>query len=199
MTKPSTVTFTSSDGATIEANIYAGSSHAVILGHGKVFDKESWSEVAQRLNDIGLTVIAPNFRGYGKSKGPDADDGFAQDIAAAAAYGRRNGATAISLLGGSMGAVAVSKAVTDSLISDVYRLILLSPRVAGDPGKINVGHALFVVSKDEDCAQTVQSMHDQCPSPKSLQVFDGDKHAQFLFQSGHKDTLISMILDALKQ
>ncbi len=197
MTVPTLVSFNTIDDAKIEADYYEGGSHAVVLGHGKVFDKESWSDLSKDLNSAGLTVIAPNFRGYGNSIGPDAEDGYAKDIGGAVEYARTHGAKSVSLLGGSMGAVAVANAVSDGLATGIENLIVLSPRAAGNPEKISVSNAVFVVSSEEDCTDTVRSMHERCTSPKTLKIFDGNAHAQFLFKGPHRSALISLIKTAL--
>lgn len=62
------VSFDTSDGGKIHANLYGGGSHGVVLAHGAVFDKESWDKQATRLVQAGLRVLAIDFRGYGDSR-----------------------------------------------------------------------------------------------------------------------------------
>ena len=61
------ISYPTSDGGEIFANLYGQGSHAVLLAHGAVFDKESWDPLARRLSAAGLQVLAIDFRGYGKS------------------------------------------------------------------------------------------------------------------------------------
>ena len=61
------VSFETSDGGRIVANVYGEGEHAVVLAHGAVFDKESWDGLAGRLAKEGMRAIAIDFRGYGKS------------------------------------------------------------------------------------------------------------------------------------
>ncbi|MFT7516691.1 MAG: alpha-beta hydrolase superfamily lysophospholipase [Myxococcota bacterium] len=42
---------------------------AVVLAHGFIFNKESWSEQASTLANNGFQVLAIDSRGYGKSYG----------------------------------------------------------------------------------------------------------------------------------
>ncbi len=193
------VSFQTPDGATVEADVYGTGTHGVVLAHGKVFDKESWSDLANALSKDGLRVIAANFRGYGASEGPEASDGYANDVAGAVAYLRNSGCERISLLGGSMGAVAVAAAVTQGLATDIDTLILLSPRAAGSPEALHASHSLFVVSEDEDCADTVRAMHAAAPGEKVLKTYSGDAHAQFLFKSPHANDLIHVISATLNR
>ena len=66
--------FQTSDGAKIHGNLYPGGDHAVVLAHGGVFNKESWKPLAMELSSSGLTVLAIDFRGYGRST-EGTDDG----------------------------------------------------------------------------------------------------------------------------
>jgi Lysophospholipase len=61
------VSFKTADGGGIVANLYGKGSHAVVLAHGAVFNKESWHELATTLSAKGYSVLALDFRGYGKS------------------------------------------------------------------------------------------------------------------------------------
>ena len=63
------VSFETSDGGTIYANLYGEGSHAVVLAHGAVFNKESWYPLAMAMKEKGLQVLAIDFRGFGKSGG----------------------------------------------------------------------------------------------------------------------------------
>jgi pimeloyl-ACP methyl ester carboxylesterase len=55
------------DSATIYAEFKKRGSHAILLAHGAIFNKESWGEFEQQLLDNNYTVLAIDFRGYGKS------------------------------------------------------------------------------------------------------------------------------------
>ncbi|MCY3730875.1 MAG: alpha/beta hydrolase, partial [Rhodospirillaceae bacterium] len=62
------VSFPTSDGGVIFANLYGEGAHAVLLAHGAVFEKQSWDAVARQLAAAGYRVLAIDFRGYGKSR-----------------------------------------------------------------------------------------------------------------------------------
>ncbi|MFN2548916.1 MAG: alpha/beta fold hydrolase [Myxococcales bacterium] len=64
------VSLPTEDGGLIWADIYGDGDRAVVLAHGGMFDKESWAAQAQQLAGAGFRVLALDFRGYGKSRGP---------------------------------------------------------------------------------------------------------------------------------
>src|SRR3954447_14849514 len=57
-----------------EASIFvrhAGSGPAVVLLHGHPRTSATWHLVAPMLVDRGFTVVCPDLRGYGRSRGPE--------------------------------------------------------------------------------------------------------------------------------
>lgn len=192
-----TIAVTSADGTVLEADTYGEGSSAVVLVHGKVFDKESWAPQAEALAQAGLHVLVPNLRGYGKSGGSKDPAGFPQDIAACVAALRAGGAASVSVLGASMGAVAAGKAVSTGLVDDLATLILLSPRAMPAPEKLRAGHIGFVVSEDEDCYPEVEMFHAAAPEPKTLHVVPGDAHAQFIFRTDAGAALLDHLVGLL--
>ena len=49
---------------------YGGAGPAVLLLHGHPRTSATWHRVAPRLADSGFTVVCPDLRGYGRSRGP---------------------------------------------------------------------------------------------------------------------------------
>ena len=81
-----TVTFTTEDGATIEGNFFKGKKgRAVVFAHGKVFNKESWYPLCERLQKEGIASLAIDFRGYGNSK-PGKSNKIYYDVLGAVDY-----------------------------------------------------------------------------------------------------------------
>ena len=60
------VSFRTSDGGLISADLYGSGTRAVLLAHGGRFNKASWAPQARRLDRVGFRVLAIDFRGYGK-------------------------------------------------------------------------------------------------------------------------------------
>ncbi|WP_378737984.1 alpha/beta fold hydrolase [Nocardia brasiliensis] len=56
---------------------YGGSGPAVVLLHGHPRTSATWHRVAPRLVERGYTVVCPDLRGYGRSRGPAPTDDHA--------------------------------------------------------------------------------------------------------------------------
>ena len=66
-----TVSFPTDDGGVIFANVYGAGAKGLVLAHGgAIHNKESWTLQARELTAEGFHVLAIDFRGYGKSRGP---------------------------------------------------------------------------------------------------------------------------------
>jgi pimeloyl-ACP methyl ester carboxylesterase len=96
------VSFATRDGGLIQADLYGKGDRAVVLAHGGRFNKESWKKQAIELEKAGFRVLAIDFRGYGRSRGPgQADPSSAPihlDVLAAVRYLREHVGPSSSLL-----------------------------------------------------------------------------------------------------
>ena len=94
-----TLSFPTEDGGLVFADVYGNGERAVVLAHGGPFNKESWAPQARTLAAAGFRVLALDFRGYGKSKGPGdsqpMDAPLHLDVLAAVRYLRTNGAKTV--------------------------------------------------------------------------------------------------------
>ena len=123
---PEHVTFPTSDGGVLVGDVYGKGERGLVLAHGGRFDKESWAKQAEAFAAAGFRVLAFDFRGYGKSRGPGQADPLSAplelDVLAAVRYLRDAGAKSVAIVGGSMGGSAGADAAALS-----------------DPGTIEVG------------------------------------------------------------
>jgi pimeloyl-ACP methyl ester carboxylesterase len=121
------ISLTTEDGGLIYADLYGNGERGVVLAHGGRFTKDSWQPQAQLLARAGFWVLAFDFRGFGKSHGPGDSDMFTAplhlDVLAGVRYLRRNGATTVSVIGGSFG----GSAAADASIASVGEPPLPSP------------------------------------------------------------------------
>jgi pimeloyl-ACP methyl ester carboxylesterase len=110
------------DGTRIYA-VHAGSgTTAIVLAHEAQSDICEWLPYAKTLVDSGFRVLALDFRGYGRSDIPRRNRlSLGNDLAAAVAAVRGDGASRVFLIGASMGGGAVvqntSRLAVDGRIS----------------------------------------------------------------------------------
>ncbi len=123
------VSFPTQDGGVVYADLYGKGNRGVVLAHGGQFKKESWKPQAQALAAAGFRVLAIDFRGYGRSRGPgDSDPMDAPlhfDVLAAVRYLRNAGTRTVSVVGGSMGGWAGAEAVLAGEPGEIGRLVEL--------------------------------------------------------------------------
>jgi len=197
-----TISFPTEDGGVVFADLYGKGEKGVVLAHGGRFNKESWAKQAERLAASGFEVLAFDFRGYGKSRGPgDAtpmDAPLHLDVLAAVRYLRANGAKSVSVVGGSMGGGAAGDASIASEPGEIDRLVFLgaSPNRPADKLK---SASLYIVARDdanEDGPRLpkIQEQYEKSPQPKQLILLEGSAHAQFLFQTDQAERVMTEIL-----
>ena len=200
------VSFPAEDGGVVYADLYGAGERGVVLAHGGRFNKGSWEKQARELAKAGFRVLAIDFRGYGKSRGPgDADPMSAPlylDVLAAVRYLRKMGAKTVSVIGGSMGGGAAADAAI-ATPGEIERLVLLGSEAGtgrvGPPEKLK-GRKLFIVARDDTRGDGVvrlvriRAQYENTPGPKELVILDGSAHAQFLFESGQAERVMREIL-----
>ena len=123
------VSLTTEDGLTLHAETYGSGDKGVVLVHGKERSAEDWARFADTLATRGFHVIAVDLRGHGSSAtvelGADDYPLMVNDVSAATAWMRANGASAVHLIGAELGAnLVVNAAAADTEVADI---VLLSP------------------------------------------------------------------------
>jgi pimeloyl-ACP methyl ester carboxylesterase len=198
------ISFPTDDRATIFADLYGTGENAVVLAHGGQFNKETWAPQAKQLVAAGFKVLAIDFRGYGKSRGPgDSDPMDAPlhlDVLAAVHYLRHNGARHVSIVGGSMGGSAAANAAIASKPGEIDRLVLLG--AAPDAAEKLRCPILYIVAHDDanddgPRLPFIRKQYEKSPQPKRLIILDGSAHAQFLFQTKDADRVMKEIMNFL--
>lgn len=193
------VHFTTADNAQIYAELQQRGSHAVLLAHGAIFNKESWGQFAERLLAENYTVLAIDFRGYGKSTQGSKARALYEDILAGVRYLKANpNIDKITVLGASMGGAAAAKASVRAEKNSIDQLILLSPANIYQPEKLQ-GDLLFIASQGEYLVPALQSAFGKAPQPKALQLIAGSAHAQHIFKTAQTTALTHIILQFLQQ
>jgi pimeloyl-ACP methyl ester carboxylesterase len=197
-----TISFSTEDGGVVYADVYGESDRGVVLAHGGRFNKESWAKQARTLAAAEFRVLALDFRGYGKSRGPGQSDPMSAplhlDVLAAVRYLRTTGATSVSVVGGSMGGGAAGDASIASRPGEIDRLVLLGAAPNGPADKLK-SSTLFMVARDDASGDgprlpRIRGQYEKAPEPKQLIILDGSAHAQFLFQTDQGDRVMREIL-----
>jgi len=196
------VSFPTEDGGVVFADLYGKGDLAIVLAHGGRFNKESWANQAQTLEAAGFEVLAIDFRGYGKSRGPGDSDPMSAplylDVLAAVRFLREHGAKSVFVVGGSMGGAAAGDASIASRPGEIDRVILLgaAPNQAAEKLKSAI---LYIVARDDASADgprlpRIRQQFEKSPQPKELVVLEGSAHAQFLFQTNQSERVMREIL-----
>lgn len=136
------VSFPTGDGGVVYANMYGKGERGVVLAHGGPFTKESWDKQAHALVKAGFRVLAIDFRGRGKSRGPQSksdDDGVEYDVLAAVRYLHKAGAKTVSVVGASFGGTAAADASIEVEPGEIDRVVLLAAWTDRPPGREDEG------------------------------------------------------------
>lgn len=202
------VSFPTTDGGRIYADVYGQGTQAVVLAHGGRFNKESWEAQARILVDAGFLVLALDFRGYGDSSGPGESDPPAAplhlDILGALQYLLARGADGVGIVGGSMGGSAAAEAVATSGSDEISSLILLASG-AGEHPELIRPPTLFILARDDlqfdgtPRLVSIQEDYDKVQAPKELVLLDGSAHAQYLFDTPQGAQAMAVILAFLSE
>jgi pimeloyl-ACP methyl ester carboxylesterase len=201
-TSQTTVSFPTEDGGVVYADVYGDGDRGVVLAHGGQFNKESWQKQAQALATAKFRVLAIDFRGYGKSRGPgDSDPMDAPlqfDVLAAVRYLRKTGVKSVSIVGASMGGGAAGDASISSKPGEIDRVVFLGS-APNQPADKLTSASLFIVARDDTSEDGprlpgIRAQYEKAPEPKELIILDGSAHAQFLFQTEQGDRVMREIL-----
>lgn len=189
-------TFATRDGGLIEGAYFpAGGHRVVLLCHGKVFNKESWYDFAEDLQDAGIASFAIDFRGYGNSTAEDLS-ALELDVLGALKHLRSRPGRRIGIVGASMGGHIVLKALSSGAPPEVDRVVILSS--GGAPLRSPNVDKLFIASEQEGAFPAVLSLFTESSDPKRLQVFPGTRHAQALFEGDYSREVSELLIEFFK-
>ena len=127
------ITLTSVDGTVLSGMFYEASPRpapAVVLVHMLGRSKDDWGSIAERLEEAGITALAIDLRGHGRSGGSGSElPAMAGDVRAALSWLAAHPSVrsdAIGLVGASLGANLVAVAAAESL-PGVRAVAMISP------------------------------------------------------------------------
>lgn len=195
---PEVVVFATTDGGTVEADLYGTGADGIVLAHGAVFDKESWKSLAVRLAGEGHRVLALNFRGYGRSAPGEDPSALHLDVLAAIEFLRSRGADRISLVGASRGANAVGGAASGVDPGRLSTVILLAPGRLDNPETMRAARFVVIASENERGIDRIRELYERVPEPKELKLLASDSHAQHVFATEEGPRLTAWIVESLR-
>lgn len=155
---------------------------AVVFVPGFIFNKESWKNLATRLQEEGIASVAIS----AKSENP---------IRRAIQELTRRGHKEIVLIGGSSGAAAILNTMEQVVAIDTVSGVVLMSPVRGNPMDDQPVNKLFIVSEDEKSFEKVKALHEASMEPKTLMAIPGSAHAQFLFYGPDKADVETAIVE----
>jgi len=173
--------------ANSKADYFAGKKpYAVIFAPGAMFSKESWHFLAARFQDLGIGSVALN-------------SGSSPDLLNGIAFLKAKGAQRIGAVGASAGGAGLLYALQDAPDPLVEAVVLLAP-AGGAPLHNDKIRKLFLVAEDDMISSSadVYKLYKSSSDPKLYREFKGSDHAQRLFDSKEKETIIQLIIDFIQ-
>ena len=161
---------------------------AVIFAPGAMFSKESWYFLAERFQKMGISSVA-------------LDSGSAADLLNGIAYLKKMGADKFAIVGASLGGTGVLFTLQEQKIDPrVDTVVLLAP-TGGEPLKSKNIKKLFIVAEDDMISSSaeVYNLYIASADPKVYHELKGSDHAQRLFDSDLRETVIQLITNFIVQ
>ena len=163
-----------------------GRERAVIFAPGAAFNKESWYFLAERFQKEKIASVSLN-------------TGSVTDVLNGIDFLKKNGFEKISLVGGSIGCVGVLEASNKLSDKVIDKIVVIAP-FGGSPVKNKNISKLFIVAEDDMMSSSaeVYRLYDDSSYPKEFKEYSGSSHAQWLFETEHKEALIDTIVDFIR-
>jgi len=163
-----------------------GKEMAVIFAPGASFSKESWYFLAERLQKEKIASVSLN-------------TGSVTDVLNGIDFLKKNGFEKISLVGGSVGGVGVLEASNKLTGKVIDKIVVIAP-FGGNPVKDKNISKLFIVAEDDMMSSSaeVYRLYDNSSYPKEYKEYPSSNHAQRLFETEHKEALIEVIIDFIR-
>lgn len=198
------VTFTTADGATLRGTLYGSGSTAVIFSTMGAQQQDTWSKMAQATANAGYLAFTYNFRFWvSDTRIQDNLRAYiADDLRAAIAFMRGQGAKQIVLVGASLGGMATAKVAGEAQAAAV--IIMAAPlsargltvRVEDAELQTMTMPKLFVSSENDSTVSPADArqMVDQAPEPKTIYLYPGTAHGTELFETKYAADLTQRLL-----
>ena len=199
------VTFSTSDGATVNGELYGSGKTAVIFSvMGNC--KPGWREFAQLTAAQGFMALTYQWHGCRESGAANEAElqKFVEDARAAINFVREEGAEKVILVGASLGGVASAKLASESQASGL--VVLASPpsilqwNFEIHPADLDTDiPKLFITAENDNTvsAEETRALYDMAAEPKEWQTYPGTAHGTDLFEGETATELEQRILGFL--
>lgn len=202
--QPGTFYFATSDGVTLDGEIFGRGKTALIFSNGKGLTMGTWETVAQALATHGYMSFLYDYRGLGQSQGRDDPARRENDLRAAAASARAHGADKIVLIGSSFGGL-----ISGTLAQEVHAeaIVLLSAPLR-DSGislsdeelrALTMPKLLMTSTRDSAFISTTQHIYDVSPQPKQILIYPGKDHGMAILMLDHGDDAMQRLVAFLSK
>lgn len=187
---PWPVDLTTADGVTLAGTLYGDSPIGVVLAPAYPGGQPGWSVFAASASAQGYHVLIFDLRGYGESEGERSSQAAPDDLAAAVAFLREQGADRLVLIGAGLGGMAAIRvAAGDPQIAGLA--VISSPRsfegfeIADSDLSALTLPTLWLAARN-DMTQDVEGMNALVPgSDRELWIYEGSSlNGTYIFE-GH--------------
>lgn len=156
---------------------------AVILAHQAGAEKEGWYFLSEIFQQKGMASLALQRTGT-------------EDVLGGIDYLKSQGYTDISLLGASLGGGSIMRAMDVRSSPEISRVVLLAP----GPGPALQNQKilkLVIVARQDFYSKRAYDAYRESTEPKILKEYPGHDHAQKLFETRHREDLITTVVKFL--
>jgi dienelactone hydrolase/predicted GH43/DUF377 family glycosyl hydrolase len=200
---PRPVSFSTTDDVILTGSLYGHGKVAVIFSNMGDQHEDSWGAMPPVMADEGYTALTYEFRYWVNNKIDNNLAKFAaDDLRAAIAFVREQGAEKVVLVGASLGGMATAKVAADQSAASV--IIMGSPLSAPSIG-LQVEKAelqaisapkFFITSENDDTvdASALMAMFDLAVEPKQIHVYGGSAHGTKIFDTDNGSDLRDRLL-----
>jgi pimeloyl-ACP methyl ester carboxylesterase len=205
------VTFTTADGVNLHGTLYGNGTTAVILSTMGAQRQETWAPFARAIAADGYQALTYNFRYWvSDTKMQDNLRGkAAEDLRAAIAFARQQGAKQIVLVGASLGALASLKAASGSepaavvIMAAPFGPFPALPSLQVDEADLQAITApkLFINTEHDEggFTESTKKMFEVAPEPKELHLYPGSAHGTDLFDTEQAADLTQRLLEFIQR
>lgn len=164
----------------LEGSVWGSGRTAVVFAHAFPETQGSWAPFAAEVAGKGFLALTFNFRGYGLSEGSRDPARADLDLDAAVAEARRLGATAVEVVGASMGGTAALKVAARRPLAGVVA-VSAPLRFRGldairDAARVRSPVLLVAAADDPNrAAESARALSGRVRGPKRVEIVPGTR------------------------